>query len=63
MIFETGGGEVTADPSVKVVAPIMGEREAYHMEDTILCAIGHVCGRWNVPGVDNRTQTVLRHGQ
>eukprot|EP00973_Karenia_brevis_P026299 3626880-Karenia_brevis.AAC.1 len=37
MIFETGGGEVTADKSVKVVAPVMGEREAYHMEDSPFC--------------------------
>eukprot|EP00973_Karenia_brevis_P052629 7311369-Karenia_brevis.AAC.1 len=37
MIFKTGGGEVTADQSVKVVAPAMGEREAYHMEDSPLC--------------------------
>eukprot|EP00973_Karenia_brevis_P041375 5725634-Karenia_brevis.AAC.1 len=60
MIFETGGGEVTADQSVKVVAPIMGEREACHMEDS---PFWYGCCRWNVAHMDYWTQAFLRDRQ
>eukprot|EP00973_Karenia_brevis_P009846 1331614-Karenia_brevis.AAC.1 len=39
MIFETGGGEVTADKSVRMEAPILGERQAYQMEDSPFCVL------------------------